>query len=227
MTIAKTILTLVLAAICTASGTVVVRVVHVGGDVPKPGPVNFEGEAMTLDSTLAKVGLDITPFYVKENGDKNRLRCPIKVVIYRKGEKTIYDPTVDSVAMQGLALELNDAIAVSDLRQHPEKIETRKKRIEKMLVLGSTEIMDELLSLSTLQYEYDKWLGQVGEDANGSVEYLKKEATRLVEEGKGQKIIDILDLKLGALKLDGLGPSHPIIKSGMSLIQIYRDLVTK
>lgn len=229
MNIARIILTLILCAVCSVHGdsTIKVGVVFVGGDVPKPGPVKFEEEGMTIDLAMAGVGMDLGPFYAKENGDKEGLRCPIKVEVFRKGEKTVYDPSVDSAALQGHPLELRDAIVVTDFRQHPQKIDARKKRIEKMLALGSTEIMDELLSLATLQYEYDEWRGQNDATAQGSVVLLKKEASRLIREGKGQKILDILELKLSVLELDGLGPSHPTIKSTKSLIQIYRDLVPK
>ena len=227
MNVAKTILTLMLFAVFVARGDQTGRVVHVGGDVPKPGPVTFEDKGMTIDSAMAGVGMDLRPFYAKENGENNGLRCPLKVLVIRKGEKTIYDPCIDSAAMQGLPLELNDTIAVIDLRQHPQKIEARKERIEKMLAIGSTEIMDELLSLATLQHEYDEWRGQAGAAIKGSDEHLKKEASRIVREGKGQKLLDILELKLSALELDGLGPSHPTIKSTKSLIQICRDLVAK
>ena len=222
MKLARTILTLMLCAVCVASGHQTVRVVHVGGDVPKPGPVTFEGKGMTIDSAMAGVGMDLRPFYAKKNGDNNGLPCPIKVVVYHKGEKTVYDPSVDSAAMQNLRLELNDAIGVTDIRQHPKKIEARELRIEKMLELGSTEIVDELLSLAALQYEYDEWRGESEATSEG---HLKKEAARHVEQGKGQRVIEIIGLRLGALKLDGLGPAHPTIRSTMSLLQIYRELV--
>jgi hypothetical protein len=227
MNMARTILTLMLCGVFVAHGDHAVRVVHVGGDVPKPGPVRFEGKGMTIDSAMAGAGMDIRPFYAKENTDNNGLRSPIKVVVIRQREKTIYDPIVDSVTIQGLQLEPNDAIAIIDIRKHPERITARMQRVEKMLAIGSTEIADELLSLAMLQYEYDDWLGQSGAVTKGSDEHLKKEASRLVREGKGQKILDILELKVGALELDGLGPSHPKIKSIKSLIQIYRDLVAK
>jgi hypothetical protein len=224
MNVARTILTLMLCAVCVASGHQTRRVVHVGGDVPKPGPVNFEDEGMTIDSAMAGVGMDIKPFYAKENGDNNGLRCPIKVVVYSKGEKTVYDPSVDSAAMQELPLELNDTIEVTDIRQHPKKIKARELRIEKMLELGTTEIVDELLSLAELRYEYDEWRGQADATADG---HLKKEASRLVEQGKGQRVIGIIDLQLGSLELDGLRPAHPKMKKIISLRQIYSDLAPK
>jgi hypothetical protein len=222
--LARTILTLTLCAVCVASGHQTVRVVHVGGDVPKPGPVNFEDEGMTIDSAMAGVGMDIKPFYAKENGGNDGLRCPIKVMVYRKGEKTVYDPSVDSAVMQELPLELNDTIEVTDIRQHPKKIKARELRIEKMLELGSTDIVDELLSLADLRYEYDEWRGHADATSDG---HLKKEASRLVEQGKGQRVIGIIDLQLGALELDGLRPAHPRMKKIISLRQIYSDLVPK
>lgn len=227
MNVATTILTLMLCAVCVVRGDQTVRVVHVGGDVPKPGAVNFEGGGMTIDSAMAGVGMDLGLFYAKGRSDNVGPRCPIRVMIFRQGEKTIYDPSVDTAVMRARSLELNDTIAVTDFRQYPKKIEARRQRIDRMLELGSTEVVDELLSLATLQYEYDEWRGQAGAAPKGYVEHLKKEAARLVEGGKGQKILDILDLKLSSLQLEGLGHAHPAIKSTTNLIQIFRDLVPK
>ena len=225
MNIVKIILTLISCTVCIVHGHSTVRVVNIGGDVPKPGPVNFEEKGMTIDSAMAAVGMDLRPFYAKKNGNNDGLRCPIKVVVFRKGEKTIYDPSVDSAAMQELPLELNDTILITDIRQHPKKIKARELRVEKMLELGSTEIVDELLSLAELQYEYDEWRGHADATSAGSVLHLRKEASRLVEQGKGQRVIGIIDLKLGALQLDGLRPAHPTMQTIMSLRQIYRDLI--
>jgi hypothetical protein len=227
MNIARTILTLILCAIGAAHGNQTARVVHVGGDVPKPGPVNFVGESMTIDLAMAGVGMDLSPFYTKGHGDNSGTRSPIRVMIIRHGQKTTYNPITDATVMRTLPLELNDTIAVTDFREHPKKIETRKQRVNRMLDLGSTEIVDELLSLATLQHEYDEWRGQGGTPPNSPVEYMKEEAVLLVKEGKGHKVLDILDLKLSALQLEGLGPAHPAMNSTMSLIQIYRDLVAK
>ena len=131
--------------------------------------------------------------------------------------------------MQGLRSDLCGyiGIAITDFREHPKKIEARRQRIERMLELGSTVIVDELLSLATLQQEYDEWRGLTGAPPKGSVEHLQKEAARLVEGGKGQKILDILDLKLNALQLEGLGHAHPAIKATTNLIEIFRNLVPK
>jgi hypothetical protein len=221
MNIVKIILTLISCAVYTVHGPSTVRVVNIGGDVTKPGPVNFE-EGMTIDSAMEAVGMDLRPFYAQEDGDNDGLRCPIKVVIFRKGEKTIYDPSIDSAAIQRLPLELNDTIEVTDIRQHPKKIKARELRIEKMLELGSTEIVNELLSLAELRYEYDEWHGHADMTSDG---HLKKEASRLVAQGKGQRVIGIIDLRLGALQLDGLRPAHPTMKKIISLRQIYRDLI--
>ncbi len=227
MNLIRTILTLFVCGVCAVHGYLVVRVVSVGGDVPKPGHVDFEDGGMTIASVMEKAGMDLRQFKAENNGSGGDTRCPIRIVVFRKGEETIYDPCVDSVVMREPLLEPNDVIEVTDLRLHPEKIGACKKRIEKTLELGSIEIMDELLSLSKLQYEYDRWLGKAGENANGSAGYLKKEAARLVGEGKGRRIIDILEIKLGRLESDGLGPSHPTIKSTMDLIRIYRDPIAK
>jgi hypothetical protein len=227
MNVAKTILTLMLCAVCVVRGHQTARVVHVGGDVPKPGPVNFEGERMTLDSAMGGVGMDLGPFYTKGRSDNDGSRCPIRVIIIRQGQKTTYDPSADATVMRALPLELNDTIAITDFREHPKKIEDRKQRIERMLELGSTEIGDELFSLATLQHEYEEWRGDAGAAAKASDEYLRAEAAQLIKEGKGQKIVGILTLKLGSLQLNGLGPAHPVVKSTTHLIQIFRDLTAK
>jgi hypothetical protein len=225
MSIARTVLTLMLCAVCVVCGDQTDSVVHVCGDVPKPGPITFEGEGMTIDSAMEAVGMDLRPFYAQEDGDNDGFRCPIKVVVFRKGKRTIYDPIIDSAAIQGLPLELNDTIEVSDIRQHPKKIKARELRIEKMLELGSTVIVNELLLLAALKYEYDEWRVHADATPAGSVVHLKKEAARLVEQGKGQRVIGIIDLKLGALQLEGLGSGHPTMKEIIRLRQIYRDLV--
>lgn len=227
MNVARTILILLLWAVCAAHGHSTARVVSVGGDVPKPGPVNFEDDGMTIDSAMAGVGMDLSPFYATASSANDGSRCPIRVMVIRQGEKTIYDPSVDAGVMRALLLKLNDFITVTDFRQHPKKIEDRKQRIERMLELGSTEIGDELLSLATLQHEYEEWRGDASAAAKASDEYLRAEAARLINEGKGQKIVGILKLKLGSLQLDGLGPAHPEVKSTTHLIQVFRDLTTK
>ena len=227
MNVARTILTLIWCAVCTAYGNQTARVVHVGGDVPKPGPVNFIGDSMTIDFAMAGVGMDLSPFYTKGDGDNKGTRSPIRIMIFRHGQKTTYDPSSDATVMRTLPLELNDAIAVTDFRQNPKKIEDRKQRIERMLELGSTEIGDELLSLATLQHEYEEWRGNAGAAAKTSDEYFRAEAAQLIKEGKGQKIVGILNLKLGSLQSDGLGPTHPVVKSTTHLIQIFRDLSDK
>lgn len=213
---------------CAVHGDQRVRCVYVGGDVPKPGPVNFEDMGMTVDAALAGTGFDLSPFYVEGRSDDEGARCPIRVVILRQGEKTTYNPSVHAVAIQAHPLELYDAIAVTDFRQHPRRIEARKQRIDRMLELGSTEIGDELLALATLRHEYDVWRGDgVRARAASALESLGAEATRLVEAGKGKKIIGLLDLRLSALRLDGLGHAHPTVKSTLKLRQLFRDLTTK
>lgn len=169
--------------------------------------------------------MDLSPFYTKRRSDNDGSRCPIRIEIFHQGEKTTYDPSVDAVVMRAHPLMLNDTISVTDFRQHPKKIEVRKQRIERMLELGSTEIANELWSLATLQHEYEEWRSGVA--SKGSDDYLRKEATRLFEEGKGQKVIGILDLKLSALQLDGIGPAHPVVKQTKDLIGIFRKLVAR
>lgn len=225
MNVARTILTIMLFAVCSVHGHQTVRVVHVGGDVPRPGRVAFADEGMTIDSAMTGAGMDLGPFYVEERIDDDGSRCPIRIAVFRQGKRTSYDPSVDAAVMRTLPLSPNDAIIVTDFRRHPKKIEVRKQRVERMVELGSTEIVDELLSLATLRSEYVEWRGQAGEVAEGSAEQLKKEASRLVEEGKGQRVLDLLDLRLGALQLDGLGQAHPTVKSTKNLIRIFRELV--
>jgi len=50
MNVVRKVLTLILCTVYAAHGNQTTRQVHVGGDVPKPGPVNFEGDRITLDS---------------------------------------------------------------------------------------------------------------------------------------------------------------------------------
>ena len=171
--------------------------------------------------------MDLGPFYAKGRNENDGSRCPIQVEIFHQGQKTTYDPSLDAVVMRAHQLTLNDMITVTDFRQHPKKIEYRKQRVGRMLELGSTEIGDELYSLATLQHEYEEWRGDAGAAAKASDEYLRAEAAQLIKEGKGQKIVDILTLKLGSLQLNGLGPAHPVVKSTTHLIQIFRDLTAK
>lgn len=227
MIVARTFFTLILCAVCVVRGDQAVPAVTVGGDVPKPGPVKFEGEGMTMDSAMAGVGMDLEPYYAKGHRDNDASRCPIRVMVIRRGQKTVYDPSVDVAVLRSLQLELNDTIAVTDFRQHPKRIEAGRRRIDRMIELGSTEIVNELFSLAALQFDYDKCLSNAGEHPEDSVASLKEEAARLAEEGKGQRILDILDLKLSALQLEGLGKAHPAIKSTTSLIEIFRDLAPK
>ena len=227
MNVVRKVLTLILCTVYAAHGNQTTRQVHVGGDVPKPGPVNFEGDRITLDSAMAGVGMDLGPFYAKGRSQTDGSRCPIRIEIFHQGQKTTYGPSLDAVVIRAHPLKPNDAITVTDFRQHPKKIEDRKQRIERMLELGSIEIGNELVSLATLQHEYGEWRGEDAAAAKASDEYLRGEAARLVKEGKGQKILGILNLKLGSLQLDGLGPAHPVVKSTTHLIQIFRDLSPK
>lgn len=169
--------------------------------------------------------MDLGPFHTNGRGKKDGSSCPIRVEIFHQGEKTTYDPSVDAVAMRVHSLRPYDTISVTDFRQHPKKIEVRKQRIERMLELGSTEIGDVLYSLAALQREHEEW--RSGAACKDPGDYLRKEAARLVEEGKGQKVVGILDLKLSALQLDGLGPAHPLLKRTKDLIDVFREFVAK
>ena len=227
MNVARTTITLILCAICVVRGDQTVRVIHVVGDVPKPGPVSFEADGLTIDSVMAKVGMDLSSFNTKDQGYNDGNRCPIRVSIFHGGKETTYDPSVDAVAMRAHSLTLNDVISVTDFRNHPQKIVLRKQRIERMLDLGSTEIGDEVLALATLQHEYEEWRADASATPKELDEYLRAVASRLIKDGKGQKIIDLLELKVSSLKLDGLGPTHPVIKSTTSLVQTFQDVSGK
>lgn len=226
MKTASTILTLILCAASIAHGDQRAILVYVGGDVPKPGPVNFEDEGMTIDAAMTGVGMDLRPFYSEGRNGNDGPRCPIRVAIIRQGKKKTYDPSTDARVLRAMPLEPYDTVDITDMRQHSKKIEIRKQRIERMLELGSTEIGDELLALAALRHEHEEWRGsEAGEEVPDSDEFLKKEAARLVKEGKGQKIISLLDLRLSALRLEGLGQAHPVVQSPMNLIRIFRKLV--
>lgn len=227
MNVIKTIFTLLLCIVCTARGDQSGSFVIVCGDVPKPGPIPYEDKGITFDSAMAIAGINLSPFYDQARNGNHRTPCPVQVVIYREDKKTSYNPISDAAVLRALPLERNDAISITDLRQHPQKIHARKQRIERMLNIGSTELGEELFSLATLQQEYEEWIGDANAVSKGLDEHLKAEASRLVNEGKGPKIIELLDLKLGSLRLEGHGPAHPRMKTTTQLIQIFRELVAK
>lgn len=208
---------------CTVFLALADQTLTVCGDVPKVGPQSFSDEGATIDAVMAKASIDLQPFYAEQKAHPRDSPCPIRVELHRKEKKTIYAPSTDAAALQKLPLSNQDTIVITDFRKHPEKIATRRTRIEKMLKLGSVDLMDELSDLATLEYEYDQWRGQIGADPQGTTTYLKNEAARLCADGKGQRVVDIIELKRGALEEDGLGPAHPTLVFTKKLIQIYRD----
>lgn len=171
--------------------------------------------------------MDLSPFYAKEGVANQSSRCPIRIEIIREGKKSIYDPRVDAAVLRGLPVKLDDTIVVKDFRLYPKMIEDQRQSIEQMLWLGSTNLDDALRPLADLQHEYEDWLSESGKAARTSDECLKAEAARLVKEGKGQKIVDLLSVRLGSLQMHGLGPAHPDVKSLGSLIQMFKDLIAK
>jgi hypothetical protein len=172
---------------------------------------------------MAKAGIDLQPFYAKQKAQPKDSRCPIRVELHHEEKKTIYDPSTDAAALQKLRLSHQDTLVITDFRKHPEKIAAHRTRVEKMLKLGSVDLVDELSDLAKLEYDYDHWQGKIGVDPQGSVTYLKKEAARLCANGKGQRVVEIIELKRDALEEDGLGPAHPTLLLAKNLLQIYRD----
>lgn len=93
-----------------------------------------------------------------------------------------------------------------------------------MFALGSTETGAEIRALASLRHEYNLWRkGGGGANAEGLDAVLQKEAARLAGEGKGQKIIGLLELRLGALGLAGLGEAHPTVQEINEMIDIFTE----
>ena len=215
---------LLLLSLLPSNGYPEVHRVHVGGEVPRPGPVEITGKKLTFDDVLRKVGLDLSSFYDYKKGP-DKLNCPLRIQLLRNGQIVkSFVPDADQAALKTERVQLNDVIVVTDLRKSPERIEERRKRIEQILELGSTRIGDEIQAVAELRFEYDQWLnGNKNAPGDGKDRALQKEVIRLCEEGKGAKIIQLLELDRGALVLTGLGPAHPVLRKNEELKRMFEE----
>lgn len=195
---------------CGVLGAEVIPFVQVSGDVPMPRTVRTDRVDLTIHAALLRAGLDLTPYYAAPGDGK---KCPIRIVRIRDGAPVSYDPAADEEKLRNENLQPTDVIAITDFRKHPGKMGEREMRIRQMLDLGSTEIGGEIRALATLRHEYDAWAGwQPGREPGDPDAFLKREVDRLVDDGHGEKIIRLLELRRGTLVLEGLGLAHPSVR---------------
>lgn len=76
--------------------------------------------------------------------------------------------------------------------------------------------------LAGLQDEYAQWVRISGEKEPEPVDsFVIKEVARLSNEGKGQKTVDLLELRRREMELGGVGPGHPTMKRLVDLIELF------
>ncbi len=194
-------------------------VVYVGGEVPRPGPIKYE-KGMTIEAAVAKTGLQLRQLNKGQIDEEQA--CPIRVVIWRKGTKMSYDPKIDAAKLRTTQVLPHDTVELKDFRTYPGKIDERRKRLSQMITLGSWEIDDEIRVLAGLQDEYAQWVRISGEKEPEPVDsFVIKEVARLSNEGKGQKTVDLLELRRREMELGGVGPGHPTMKRLVDLIELF------
>ena len=200
--------------------------IPVGGDVPRPGPVDPGAKGMTIESALAKTGFDLRPFF---NGDEDKDHaCPIRVILYRGGTSKSYDPKINAKALRTERVHLQDAIELKDFRTYPIKIDEWTKHLNQMIFLGSSEVGDKIRKLAGLRHEYARWKKSgAGEEPESVGSFEMKEVARLIDEGKGGKIVGLLELRRNALALEGIAPAHPKMKETVDLLKMFTELLHK
>jgi hypothetical protein len=220
------LLCIVVCTVAELAATSLYDDIPVGGDVPRPGPVAFDDNGMTIESIVAKAWLDLRQFY--KGADSGVQACPIRVVLYRDGKRKIYDPGSDADVLRTEKVHRLDAIEVKDFRKYQGKIEESVRRINQMISLGSSEVGDEILELAALRHEYTQWKRSSSGDEPDTVEsFTKKEVARLTDEGESFKMIGILDLRRSALEREGLAPAHPKVKETIRLKAMFIELQQK
>lgn len=194
----------------------------VGGDVPRPGAIAFGDVAITLQEVVATTGLDLRPLYIA--GNAKDAPCLVRITLTRSGRQTIYDPQNDAKVLQTLKIRPHDVIEIEDSRRYQDKISEKTKHLDAMITLCSTEVGGEIVDLAGLRHKH-----ALGMDSNREKheepleEYIRKEVVRITEEAKGDKVTKLLELRRGALLLDGLGPGHPNVRETDQLIKMLSD----
>ena len=203
-----------------AAGQYLVDVIYVGGEVPRPGPVKYE-KGMTIETAVAESGLQLRQLNKGQIGEEQA--CPIRVVILRKGTKMgCYDPKIDAEKLRTTQVLPLDTVELKDFRTYQGKIDERRKRLSQMITLGSWKIDDEIRLLAGLQDEYAQWVRISGEKEPEPVDsFVNKEVASLTDEGKGQRTVDLLELRRREMELGGVGPGHPNMKRMVDLIELF------
>jgi hypothetical protein len=203
-----------------AAGQYLVDVIYVGGEVPRPGPIKYE-KGMTIETAVAESGLQLRQLNKGQICEEQA--CPIRVVIWRKGTKMgYYDPKIDAEKLRTTQVLPLDTVELKDFRTYQGKIDERRKRLSQMITLGSWKIDAEIRLLAGLQDEYAQWVRISGEKEPEPVDsFVNKEVARLTDEGKGQRTVDLLELRRREMELGGVGPGHPTMKRMVDLIELF------
>lgn len=198
----------------------------VGGDIPRPGPIAFDEGKITILDAVAKAGLDLQQ--LRNDCTASNEPCPVRIILHRNEGSMAYDPFSELEKLRAEQTQLNDLVLVVDFRTFPAKIKERTKRLDQMINLGSTDFGDELMALAKLRHDSAQWKDGKNKIEPASLEsFIEIEATRLVDEGKGKKIVSLLELKQSSLELEGHGPAHPSIRQAKQLIATFTDLLAK
>jgi hypothetical protein len=194
-------------------------VVFVGGAVPRPGTIRYE-KGMTIEVAFSRTGLELSQYNKEQVSDKQAF--PFRVILYRKGMKTIFDPRTDAGLLRTTQVLPIDTVVLKDYRLIPDEIENRKKRLSQMIELGSFGISCEILLIARLQHEYASWSkGGGGQDLESVNSFVRNEVVSLTDKGKGRKTVDFLTLRLNEMKSGGIGPAHPDILQISALIDLF------
>jgi hypothetical protein len=211
---------LVCSVLCALAETKLAQdIVFVGGGVPRPGRIQYE-KGMTIEAALSKSGLELSQCNKEQVAGEQAF--PVRVALYRKGTRSIYDPRIDAEALQTTQVLPLDTIELKDYSTIPVMIEIGMKRLSQMIELGTFGISSEMLTITSLQHEYASWRKTGGGKELESLDsYVGKEVARLTAEGKGQKSVDFLKLRLSEMKSGGIGPAHPEVLQISALIELF------
>jgi hypothetical protein len=224
--IVLTFISLLLFWTFTAIASPELKRVHVGGDVPQPGPLEIvEKELPTFDVAIREMGVDLAPFYSEKTGVPGRPACPLRVELYRNGQAIrIFDPSIDQRELKTERVQLNDTLVVRDFRKQPGKIEEQRKRIEKALELGSVQLAHKIQAMADLRFEYNRWLlDDHRPEVEGKSAALREEVARLCKEGKGPNIIQLLEFDRGVLVSSGIGRADPVLQRTEDLKRMFEE----
>ncbi len=192
------------------------------GDVPRSGAIALSVGPMTIEEALASRLLELDSLRhrkIPTPGGKS----PVRIILNRDGKSTEYDLVADKQFLQTNPVLVGDTIEVRDKWLLPAKIKEATRRVQKFTNLASTDLGDEIVTLSKLRHELFLWKNQDQEGQPPTLEsFLDQEVARLGKENRELEIIEILKLREDTLLSNGIGPQHPSLKITRDLLERFQ-----